>query len=587
MDAFSVRTQALLASVVLAALASAVHAQSDHLQCHLIADDLRLKGIVDLTSPQFGLAPGCKISRAKYFCVPTAKRVVMATNARTQTPIVPVPVGGPDPGDRICYVVKCPAVTLPDREVTDQFGTRSMRRFRPPTLLCTPAVKVQPGGCGGPVEPGDPPAISCPGGIAVIPGGSIVTSQTWPASCEIRLSGLVEVAAGVVVKIQPGTVIKGVKGASPVAALVFLQDSIIDANGTADCPIVFTSNQDPGLRASGDWGGLTIDGRASVNFPSPITDPFGNPFGGSNDANSSGILHYVRIEFAGMQFTPDVSTSGLDLNGVGSLTQIDHVQSHMAKIDAFNIQGGTVHASHLVATAAGRASVDWQLGYTGALQFVYTTQLGGNVLPAPPDNGLEGDNSEFNFDAFPRSDPRLCNVTLIGARGQAGPAVTAYGALFRRGMIGRVANSIIFNMITAGEQLRDVVTANLACGPGPSLTGALNVQNSLFFGNGPGGAVECLVDPSTTGANCDSCSLLGLWTTQLTAPSSITTDPGFPAATGTVWPPIEPIPGAVATSTAFDCATLDPSLETTNYIGAFAPGAPSWLTTPWIAYDPS
>ncbi len=582
MDSLPARARVLL-SILVATLGSVAHAQTDHLQCHKIADALHLKGIVDLASPRFGLEPGCKISTAKYFCVPTAKTVVAATNTVTKSPIVPVPVGGPDPGDRICYVVKCPVVALPDQQVEDQFGTHSLTRVKAPTLLCTPAVKFPPS-CGGVVGPNDPPAISCPGGVAVIPGGEIIDeSQTWPASCEIHLDGIVQVAAGAVVKIQPGTVIKGVMSATPFAALVFRQDATIDASGTPECPIVFTSDQAAGSRAPGDWAGLTIDGRASVNLPN-AADLYGNPYGGGNDAHSSGTLRYVRIEFAGHVLTPADQLSGLDLNGVGTGTRIDHVQSHMSSSDAFSFTGGTVSAIRLVATGAGRSSFDWQLGYTGAIQYAYAAQRTGQLSPAA-DNELEGDNSEFNFAASPRSDPRLCNLTLIGAKGQAGASATSYGALLRRATTARVGNSIVFNAITAGEQLRDVPTANLACGPGPTLTGALDFQNSFFFNNGPGGSVECAVDASTAGANCDSCSLLSLWTTQATAPSSITTDPGFPAATGTVWPPIEPIPGAAATSAAFDCATLHPSFETTNYVGAFAPGAPSWLTSPWIAYD--
>jgi hypothetical protein len=582
MSALSGRTAAVFAAIVLATLASWARAQSDHLECHQIKDDLHLKGVVDLASPELGLAPGCKISTAKFFCTSTSKTIVSAIDAHTKSPIVPLPVTGSDPGDRICYVVKCPAVVLPDRLVTDQFGTRDVRRFKAASLLCTP-VATTPPACGGPVPPDDPPAIPC-SGVAMIPGGTINISQTWPASCEIQLDGVVQVAAGVVIKVQPGTVVKGRKEAMPFAALVFQQDSTIDANGTQQCPIVFTSDQPIGSRAAGDWAGITIDGRASVNRPSSF-DFYGNPYGGGNDANSSGTLRYVRIEFAGHEFTPADQEGGLDLNAVGSGTHIDHVQSHMAILDAFSFQGGTVNASHLVATAPGRASFDWQLGYTGAMQYAYAAQLDTQLSTVVADNGLEGDNSEFDFNTFPRSAPRLCNATLVGAKGQTGPAVTAYGALLRRGTLGRVANSIVFNSTTAGEQLRDAVTANLACGPGPTLTGALNFQNSFFFDNGPSGSVGCAVDASTAGANCDSCSLLGLWTAQATAPSSTATDPGFPATTGTVWPPLDPIPGAAAGSTAFDCATLHPSFETTSYVGAFAPGAPSWLTTPWIAYD--
>jgi hypothetical protein len=461
-----------------------------------------------------------------------------------------------------------------------------MKKFAPPTLLCTPAVK---GGlpCGGPLAPGDPPAIPC-SGAATIPAGVITTSQTWPASCLIKLDGMVQVGAGVTIKIQPGTVIQGLKlpSVSPFSALVFRQDSHLDANGTAQCPIVFTSDQPVGSRSPGDWGGIMIDGRAPVNLPSPA-DPFLNPYGGAVSGDSNGVLRYARIEFAGVQLAPDVSTHALALNGVGAGTAIDHVQALLTNADGFYFSGGTVNAKFLVATGENDDGFDWQLGYTGAIQYAYAAQYGGNLGLATGSHGIEADNSEFNFEASPRSAPRLCNMTLVGAKGQpgAGGVNPSFGALFRRGTAGRIANSIIFNSITAGEQLRDVSTATVACLPGPALTGALNVQNSLLWNNGPGGTTHCLVNSSTAGGNCDSCTLLGLWESQATAPSSTTTDPGFPATTGTVWPPIDPIPGAVTTSTAFDCHALDPSFDTTSYVGAFAPGASSWLTSPWISYN--
>jgi hypothetical protein len=127
-------------STVVAALAlPPAHAQTDHLKCYKIKDSLKVAGTADLDTPQFGLDPGCKLGPAKLFCVPGSKTNVAVVDKTTGTPIVPVAVTGPDPGDRICYKVKCQAA-VPDQEVTDQFGTRFVRKFKS-SLLCTPAVK--------------------------------------------------------------------------------------------------------------------------------------------------------------------------------------------------------------------------------------------------------------------------------------------------------------------------------------------------------------------------------------------------------------------------------------------------------------
>jgi len=131
-------------SVVL--VAAGVHAQvDDHLKCYKIKDELNLKGIVNLDSPQFGLESGCKIGKAKLFCVPVTKTVIEAEDKKTG-PISLLPVFGPPaPGDRVCYKVKCPKLLtpIPDQEISDQFGNRNVSKFKD-FLLCTPAVKGPP-----------------------------------------------------------------------------------------------------------------------------------------------------------------------------------------------------------------------------------------------------------------------------------------------------------------------------------------------------------------------------------------------------------------------------------------------------------
>jgi hypothetical protein len=113
---------------------------NDHLKCYKVKDPLNLAAVVDLDSPQFGLEAGCKVSKAKYFCVPAEKTVISAMDKSTNLPIIPLPVIGPNAGDRICYKIKCPTSVIPDQAVTDQFGARTITKFKA-SFLCTPAVK--------------------------------------------------------------------------------------------------------------------------------------------------------------------------------------------------------------------------------------------------------------------------------------------------------------------------------------------------------------------------------------------------------------------------------------------------------------
>jgi Protein of unknown function (DUF1566) len=127
--------------LLLVTTAASAPAQTDHLKCYQMRDPLNLAGTADLNTPQFGGDAGCKISKAKLFCVPGTKTNVTATDKTTKNPITLQPVSGPDPGDRVCYKVKCPIpAMIPDQEVTDQFGTRTLTKFKV-SYLCTPAVK--------------------------------------------------------------------------------------------------------------------------------------------------------------------------------------------------------------------------------------------------------------------------------------------------------------------------------------------------------------------------------------------------------------------------------------------------------------
>ena len=139
----------------------------DHMRCYKIKDTQKLKGTVDIDTAQFGLAPNCKISKASLLCVPADKSNESVIDRRTGDPVTPLPLSAlPLPGDQLCYRVKCKDTPPPDTEVTDQFGTRLVTKFKE-RFLCTPAVKGTEF-CGDGVTNGievcDPPDDgACPG----------------------------------------------------------------------------------------------------------------------------------------------------------------------------------------------------------------------------------------------------------------------------------------------------------------------------------------------------------------------------------------------------------------------------------------
>jgi hypothetical protein len=126
--------------------------------------------------------------------------------------------------------------------------------------------------------------------------------------------------------------------------------------------------------------------------------------------------------------------------------------------------------------------------------------------------------------------------------------------------------------------MRDDSTAEQACDSQGDATGALLVQDSIFFDVGPDGMIYAENHDSTAASPCQTTDLFAQWQ----ADNGVrTNDPGLPEACAN--PFCQPIPtGDVSSS--FNCSTLDAYLMDTGYIGAFAPGQPSWATGNWVNF---
>jgi hypothetical protein len=155
----------------------------DHEKCYKIKDGVKIKGTVDLATPDFGLDPGCKVSGAKYFCAPAIKTNPVVTS--NGLPVVPLPLYAPPaPRERICYKVKCPAVPPVSQNVTDQFGNRTLTKFKT-FFMCTPAV-LGAGFCGnGVIDAGE----ACDGlalGACTVGCRANCTCQCETACCYVE-----------------------------------------------------------------------------------------------------------------------------------------------------------------------------------------------------------------------------------------------------------------------------------------------------------------------------------------------------------------------------------------------------------------
>jgi hypothetical protein len=289
---------------------------------------------------------------------------------------------------------------------------------------------------------------------------NITTNTTWTSNKTYLLNGIIYVTNGATLTIQPGTVVRGNAAVSGGTALVITKNSKINAQGTAEAPIVFTSSKDTGARQVGDWGGLIILGRAALNRPGGIANIEGiatstnTEYGGGaspNDNDNSGVLTYARIEYGGYVFATDQEINGLTMGAVGRGTQIDHVQTSFINDDAFEWFGGTVNCSYLVAYRCLDDNWDTDFGYSGSIQFALgvrdpniSDQSSGSTS-----EGFESDNDGTGSTNTPITKCLITNVTEIGPyRGTTGVSAPSGTFKFRRAArIRRRSQMKLFNSV--------------------------------------------------------------------------------------------------------------------------------------------
>lgn len=292
----------------------------------------------------------------------------------------------------------------------------------------------------------------------IIKSGNITTSETWTKDNIYILSGFVYVKAGATLTIEPGTVIKGdflSKG-----TLIIERDAKIYANGTKEQPIVMTSQRPPGQRGYGNWGGLIICGKASVNQPADpgqgtgqgeavVEGGVGTIYGGGtnpDDDDSSGVVRYVRIEFGGIPFQPNSEINGLTLCGVGRKTVIENVQVSYVGDDAFEWFGGTVNGKWLISYRNWDDDFDTDFGYTGNVQFGLIVR-DPQIADQSGSNGFESDNDAAGTSNTPITAPNFSNITVIGPLSFS----STINNLYRRALhLRRNTRTSVYNSVFTG-----------------------------------------------------------------------------------------------------------------------------------------
>lgn len=260
----------------------------------------------------------------------------------------------------------------------------------------------------------------------------ITENVTLETGKNYTLNGGIHVKAGATLTIQPGVTITA-KHDGTVDYILVEQGAKIDAQGTASQPIVMTSEK----KEAGAWGGLHICGYAHTNNGSGSSEIGNAPYGGNNDADNSGTLKYIRLEYTGYAFDEEHEANGVSFYGVGNGTTVEHLQAYKGSDDGFEFFGGSVNVKYLVATSCSDDSFDWTEGWNGKAQFLVAYQEGETSLGYACDCLMECDNNGTNFAATPVAHPVITNATLIGNGGEA------QGVRLRAGTEVELYNTII------------------------------------------------------------------------------------------------------------------------------------------------
>lgn len=395
--------------------------------------------------------------------------------------------------------------------------------------------------------------------ITITDNGNGIGTVTFKAANTYVLDGFCFVNSGQVLTIEPGTIIKGKAGQGESAsALIVAKGGKIMAEGTAAKPIIFTAEADKlngniDINARGLWGGIIILGNAGLNTIPAEQQIEGIPtteircaFGGTNNADNSGIVKYVSVRHGGTDIGAGNEINGITLGGVGSATVIDYVEVVANADDGIEFFGGTVTVTHALVSNCGDDSFDYDMGFRGKGQFWVSIQS------VDSDRNGEHDGGTDPETGTPYALPTIYNATYIGQ--SQGKIIT-----FRDNAGGYYYNSFFVNH-NAGVDIEFLTSG------GDSYKqfedGNLKIENNVFYN----------IDGETTNTNPNTFLKSGkdgdathdaVLATYFTTALNTVVDPGVTQ--------VNPVPTNPQTT---DLATYPAGFENVTYKGAF--GTTNW-----------
>lgn len=438
-----------------------------------------------------------------------------------------------------------------------------------------------------PIEPSPEP-----GNEYEVLSGAIET-QTLSADKKYLLQGQVFVKEGKTLTIEPGTVIFGEKKSK--GTLVIERGGMLVADGTKENPIIFTSNQEAGDRDRGDWGGIVWLGKARVNIPDPSVEGIEPAvhYGGSDDNDNSGSMQYVRVEFAGIELTPNNETNGITLGGVGRASKFENIMVSYGGDDGIEWFGGSVNGKNLIVFATWDDCFDIDNGFSGNLQFGLSIRYP-SYADQSESNGFEWDTNGNNEATDQPTTATVSNFTVLGPSidGNSYSGNYRYGLDLRRRVAANLFNSVVVGFPSAVRMNQSTVFPNYDGGnalianniffakTNKTVSGAapdVSADDILAYLTSKGNEVEAGTDFQTSAAY----TALGLKPEWFFNKRLNTGYPAHPSFTVTG--------GAIASGADFNYPVFNEALRTNafdknvSFKGAF--GSNDW-TQGWTNFDP-
>lgn len=336
-------------------------------------------------------------------------------------------------------------------------------------------------GCGSddpdPIDPTDPVADVVQNLQNGIMSGTLEQDFTLSASTQYNLTGQFIVADGVSLTIPAGTNIIAEAGGTDVY-LAVLQGGKIFINGNPSNPVVMSSaNGDPG-----DWGGLTICGKATTtNGPNSTAEVGGFIYGGTANDDSSGNINYLQIVGTGAQINSESQYNGISFYAVGSGTVVNNIAVINGADDGVEFFGGTVSASNLYLENNDDDSVDWTEGWSGTVDNVFISHTNAGFSTAFEADGANGNPTFNNVTAVSTVGGIALQFKKQSGATITGLSLTGYDTSIDMKDDGPLAN-VKIEGIDADPNLNYTNTASVSASDFPWVDSNLSIGSNILQG---------------------------------------------------------------------------------------------------------